>query len=52
MLASGLLNLAAKWASAIAKPTPLAIPCPKGPVVTSTPAVSKFSGCPGVTEPH
>ena len=27
-------------------------PMPSGPVVTSMPAVSKFSGWPGVSEPH
>lgn len=35
----GLLYCAAKCASAIAIPTALAIPCPKGPVVASTPSV-------------
>jgi hypothetical protein len=30
--------------------TPLAIPCPSGPVVTSIPSVMKLSGCPGVYE--
>ena len=29
-------------------PTAFATPCPNGPVVHSTPAVSKLSGCPGV----
>ena len=27
-------------------------PCPSGPVVTSTPGVSPYSGCPGVFDPH
>src|SRR5580698_6885587 len=29
-------------------PTVFPIPCPKGPVVVSTPAVNRYSGCPGV----
>ena len=33
-------------------PTPLATPCPSGPVVTSTPAVWPYSGWPGVREPQ
>ena len=32
-------------------PTALARPCPKGPVVTSTPNPKLISGCPGVQEP-
>ena len=32
-------------------PTALAKPCPKGPVVTSTPLVIRNSGCPGVLLP-
>ena len=34
-----------------APPTALAKPCPKGPVVTSTPLVIRNSGCPGVLLP-
>ena len=34
-----LLYVAAKCASAIAIPTAIAIPCPSGPVVASTPTV-------------
>ena len=33
-------------------PTPFAKPWPSGPVVTSTPGVSRFSGWPGVLLPH
>lgn len=33
------------------QPTALAKPCPKGPVVTSTPLVIRNSGCPGVLLP-
>jgi hypothetical protein len=40
----GLLKVAARFASAIAKPTALEIPEPRGPVDTSTPAVIIFSG--------
>ena len=47
----GLLNTAAKCLSAIAIPTALDMPCPRGPVETSTPGVTKFSGCPGVLDP-
>ena len=47
----GLLNFSAKWASAIAIPTALQIPCPKGPVVISTPWVCPYSGWPGVKLP-
>ena len=32
-------------------PTAIARPCPKGPVVASTPGVFLYSGCPGVIEP-
>ena len=44
-------NCAARCRSAIAMPTALPSPWPSGPVVVSTPGVSKFSGCPGVFEP-
>ena len=40
----GLLNSAAVWACAMARPTAFAKPWPKGPVVTSTPGVSWASG--------
>jgi hypothetical protein len=40
-----------KWAAAhrpaIAIPTLVAVPWPKGPVVVSTPEVHRYSGCPG-----
>ena len=36
----------------MAIPTPLANPCPKGPVVVSTPGVSPCSGWPGVRLAH
>mmetsp|Transcript_21711 Transcript_21711/g.51622 ORF Transcript_21711/g.51622 Transcript_21711/m.51622 type:complete len:225 (+) Transcript_21711:1680-2354(+) len=49
---SGLLYTAARCASAAARPTAFEMPMPKGPVVTSMPSVSKFSGWPGVLEPH
>ena len=45
-----LLNLASRFASAIAIPTALANPCPNGPVDISTPGVVLYSGCPGVIE--
>ena len=32
--------------------TAVEIPCPKGPVVTSTPGVWPRSGWPGVLDPH
>ena len=35
-IASGLLNLAAKWASAKARPTALATPCPRGPIIKNS----------------
>jgi len=38
--------------SAIAMPMELEMPWPRGPVVTSTPGVCPYSGCPGVLEPH
>ena len=38
--------------AAIAMPTAEASPWPSGPVVISTPAVSPYSGWPGVFEPH
>src|ERR1035437_1496039 len=52
MLYPGLLKQPAMARSAIAMPTPMANPCPKGPVVASIPAVTPYSGCPGVLEPH
>ncbi len=36
----------------MAIPTAIAIPCPSGPVVASTPSVSPYSGCPGVFDSH
>ena len=36
----------------MAKPTDIAIPCPSGPEVASTPSVRPCSGCPGVMESH
>ena len=36
---------------AIAMPTAFPTPCPRGPLVTSTPGVTPNSGCPGVLEP-
>ena len=45
-------NRAARWRSAIAIPTAVAMPWPRGPVVVSTPGVCPNSGCPGVLEPH
>ena len=39
-------------ASAIAKPTPFASPCPSGPVVVSIPAAWPNSGWPAVAEPN
>jgi hypothetical protein len=44
--------VAASQRSAIAMPTLLPIPWPSGPVVTSTPGVSPYFGCPGVRLPH
>ena len=38
------LNLAAWCSAAMAMPTPLANPCPSGPVVVSTPGVIPYSG--------
>jgi len=38
--------------AAMAMPTALAMPCPSGPVVTSTPAVCPYSGWPGVRLPQ
>ncbi|OHB34178.1 MAG: hypothetical protein A2882_01465 [Phenylobacterium sp. RIFCSPHIGHO2_01_FULL_70_10] len=43
---------AARWRSAMAMPTAVAIPWPSGPVVVSTPGVWPYSGCPAVVEPH
>lgn len=40
--------MAAVWAWAMARPTALLIPWPRGPVVTSIPGVSWASGWPGV----
>ena len=45
------MNFSARWASAIAIPTALHIPCPRGPVVISTPFVWPYSGWPGVKLP-
>ena len=47
-LISSLLNFAARIFSAIAIPTPLAIPWPRGPVVVSMPELISYSGWPGV----
>ncbi len=47
-----MLKRAARWASATARPTALPTPWPRGPVVTSTPGVMKFSGWPGVRLSH
>ena len=47
----GRLKVAARNRSAMAMPTPLAKPCPRGPVVTSTPGACRRSGWPGVLEP-
>ncbi len=35
-----------------ANPTAFATPCPRGPVVISTPAISPYSGCPAVFAPN
>ena len=53
---SNILNsssLKRAWAifSEIAMPTALPMPCPRGPLVPSTPSVRPNSGCPGVLEP-
>ena len=48
----GVLKRAASILRLVAMPTALEIPCPRGPVVTSTPGVTKFSGWPGVLEPY
>ncbi len=40
------------YLAAIAIPTALATPWPRGPVVVSTPKVWPNSGCPGVSEPQ
>ena len=45
-------HAAARCCSAIAIPTPIANPCPRGPVVASTPGVRPYSGWPGVRLPH
>jgi hypothetical protein len=45
------LKRSARMRSASAIPTALPTPCPRGPVVVSTPAVTKLSGWPGVGEP-
>ena len=47
MALSGLLNAAARCASATAMPTELPMPWPSGPVVVSTPGVYPYSGWPG-----
>ena len=36
----------------IASPTPMAMPCPSGPVVTSTPGMTPRSGWPAQREPN
>ena len=46
----GRLNVAACHFEAIAMPTLVAYPVPNGPVVHSTPAVQRYSGCPGHLE--
>ena len=51
MSISGVFSFADKIFSAKAIPTALAKPCPKGPVVVSTPGVTFTSGWPGVFEP-
>ena len=51
IFASGVLKRASAIFSDIAIPTALPMPCPRGPVVVSTPSVSPYSGCPGVFEP-
>ena len=43
----GRLNVAAIHFEAMAMPTLVAYPVPSGPVVHSTPAVHRYSGCPG-----
>jgi hypothetical protein len=48
----GRLNRAASQRSARAIPTEFPTPCPRGPVVVSTPGVSWNSGCPAVRLPH
>ena len=48
----GRLNRAASMRSASAMPTAFAKPCPRGPVVVSTPGVRWLSGWPGVRLPH
>ena len=50
ILCFSVLNLDAKVFSAMAIPTALAIPCPNGPVVVSTPGVIPNSGWPAVFE--
>ena len=45
---SSSLNSAASIFSEIAIPTAFAMPCPRGPVVVSTPISISYSGCPGV----
>src|SRR6516165_6778225 len=42
----GRLYRDASHFSAIAMPTLVATPCPRGPVVVSTPEVQRYSGCP------
>ena len=44
IFASSLLNIDARYSSAIAIPTVFAKPCPNGPVVVSTPGVKPYSG--------
>jgi hypothetical protein len=49
---SGVLKRAAIILMLAATPTALEIPWPRGPVVTSTPAVKNDSGWPGVFDPN
>jgi len=43
-------NFSLLISSAKAKPTALAMPCPKGPVVVSIPESFSYSGCPAQIE--
>ena len=49
---AGTVEPVASQRSAMAMPTALPMPCPRGPVVVSTPGVWPNSGWPGVREPH
>ena len=44
---AGRLKRAAIHFDAMAMPTLVATPCPRGPVVVSMPEVQRYSGCPG-----